>query len=372
LLVGLAILQLCVVGVPEARADYGKQYGAVVCRGAAFLVRFTYAANEERPEFDRNPPVGAALANLRIVDPGGCRLADGREIVLRHASLRDALAYGACGGDHSELFSLWIGGRKVYSRELQRGKCDQPHAVVAIYYDGSRLTECRRIPEGTPKVTSRRLCVDASARLTRAATEQGQPGKLALVRSATGQGAFCRGLVHVNPTEQERDRWYPGYWPWSARARWPVWTAHPHRRPADVETLRKVAAAGFDLDNDGRRDQVLWVQQDAGFFDGSFWVVLPSPASTERAKALASELREDPETAIPRARSAGAKVYAGDQTAYRNPRYVRLTPFFKCGRTWLHAQWATTRFDLPSELVLEPRPSGDLRTMCEFKALPDL
>lgn len=51
---------------------------------------------------------GRELDKLEPVNPAACKLADGREVLLRQGDMDDAASYGRCGGDTTELFSLWI------------------------------------------------------------------------------------------------------------------------------------------------------------------------------------------------------------------------------------------------------------------------
>ncbi len=52
-----------------------------------------------------------------IGDPSHCKLADGRDAFLRQGELI-APALGECAGDTTHIFSLWIGGKKLCSREI--------------------------------------------------------------------------------------------------------------------------------------------------------------------------------------------------------------------------------------------------------------
>ena len=116
-----------------AMADEQLYYGAVVCKGNEALVRFADAGDEDTPDFSGTPgSAPAALKQLKPADPSRCTLADGREVRLRHIGLRDFAPHGECGGDESQIFSLWIAGRKIYSEEIFHNKCGFPYDIASV------------------------------------------------------------------------------------------------------------------------------------------------------------------------------------------------------------------------------------------------
>jgi hypothetical protein len=76
----------------------------------------------------------------------------------------------------------------------------------------------------------------------------------------------------------------------------------------------------------------------------------------------------DPEAA----RKLGFQVFSGDQTPYREPRYVRYTAFRKDGATWLYATWAVNLLERPTAIITRPQSDGTQTLICSYQATPDL
>jgi hypothetical protein len=349
-----------------ARADDSYYYGSVVCRGAQALVRFTEASNDDQPDFSTTPgTLGGALRRLKPVDPSRCKLADGSEVALKHIGLRNASGHGQCGGDESQMFSLWIGGKKIYSREVWHNPCDAPYSIAAILFSGKRLTECRikQDESGTPD--AKPICKDASSRLSQPLAETADAGTFKLVRSARGKADFCASLVRPALTDGAGMSSVFANWP--ARVSWPSVAV----RGGAISEEGDAPELSIDFDNDGSVDHAFRIAGDTNYFNGQFWMIPPRNASEADSETVAGGLRDDPDKAAAM-RTKGMRIFAGDQTAYHEPRYVRLTPFSADGQTFLHAAWATPRLDLPDDLVLRPNANGGLDEICAWQAIPPL
>jgi hypothetical protein len=346
----------------SAMADEQLYYGAVVCKGNEALVRFADAADEDTPDFSGTPgSAPAALKQLKPADPSRCTLADGREVRLRHIGLRDFAPHGECGGDESQIFSLWIAGRKVYSEEIFHNKCGFPYDIASVLFDGKRLTECRTETKSTFDDAPKLDCRDASKRLQAPIAESDHPAAFALIRFAPGKEDFCRGLAKEGPAEASSAP------PWPARGSWPSVTVAGEDEAGDEPEQEK----SIDLDGDGAVDRAVPVERHDNFFDGRLWFIGPPGKSDDEVDAIAARLAEDPDKAGD-LRKEGVRVYAGDETAYKEPRYVTLTPFEIAGETYMHGRWASPRLDLPDDIVVKPNASGGLDEMCVWRAVPSL
>ena len=365
---GLAVVAMLAATAPASADDY-FYYGAVVCQGSKALVRFTEASNDDVPDFTRTPgTIGGTLLKLKPVDPGRCTLADGRDVVLKHIGLTDSQGHGECGGDESQGFSLWIGGKKIYSDEVWHNHCDFPSSISSIYFDGNRLTECR-IKGSVGGTDPKPACEDVSARLTKPLPETADAGTLKLLRFAPGSQDFCTGLVKELPPDDASAPGLGANWP--ARVSWP---------PVAVrgETYWEMDHGGvedqtIDLDNDGTVDRAIPIQDTNGYFDGLFWLLAPPGKTADEIDTIAGKLRENPETkTFAEVRRAGFRVFAGDQTALEEARYTTLALFRADGQTFMHARWVIRRADLPDDLILKPNPAGGLDEICAWKAIPAL
>jgi hypothetical protein len=355
-----------------ARADVLYSYASVVCKDNRALLRFTFAYNNEQPDFGKSgssddpSPIGADLETLSADDPSHCKLGDGREILLKQADLGDAAAYGQCGADTTETFSLWIGKDKIYSREVWHHKCGWPFEIRAIALDASELIECRATSEGLSDDHPAVTCTDQSERLRHPIVDKDAPGKVVLIRSAANTEAFCRSLVKLRAPEQFGPS-PPPYATWPTRQRDGI---------EEVEPIAVAHAELIDLNNDGRLDRVVSWSGDGSGPNGNetVWALLPQGASETVVAELEKELQFAGEEKLTALRKAGMIVFAGDQTAYRSVGAVHLTPFRRDGTTWMHATIirGIGTLNEPTDLVLRPTPAGDLDEICVFRATPPL
>lgn len=375
-----ALAALC-LAPPPASADEAFYYGRVTCSGNEALVRFTWAWNDDVPDFDLVVERGArqeldlapvlenflsdAFRHAVPEDPGECLLSDGRRVVLRHVGLDDGLGHGQCGADERQMFSLWIGPMKVYSRELSHNRCGSPHDIAAIIVSGSRMTECRIERDGFTGTDRGAFCYDASDRLEINLDEGEALGSLELLRAA--DRPFCEALVRASP-QRSPALVNPAHEAWPALAHADeVDVAGAERREADSIQSDEIV---LDFDNDGVLDRAVAVRRTSHYFDGQFWLVFPEQVGADEIGAWRNRLEGEPNE-VSAARAAGVRAFAGDQTAFHELRYTTLTPITLDGETYLHARWAYPRMDLPKDLILRPSTTG-LEEVCAWRAIPPL
>jgi hypothetical protein len=360
-----------------ARADYNRAYAAVVCKGNRSLIRFTFAEDEDPPEFTRpgssnaqqwggplmiSKPTDTELDQLVPDNPSRCRLQDGREILLRQGDLDDVAAYGTCGSDATEIFSLWIGGRKIYSREIWHPKCGFPSEITEILVDGDHLTECRSAHKDELANAQPATCTDRSERLSNPIHDNADDGKVVLVRFAPDREAFCRSLIRP---------WAPT--PGAPRVNWPTYS---HDGLETVEYPESSQLDDMDLDNAGKTSRVASWEDGSGGPNGdeSLWAVLPDNASKSDVQSVQKKLARADEGTVDALRQLGIIVFAGDQTLYRSVGGVHLVPFVRDGTTWMHASHVnySRAGSNPTDVILRPTPNGELKEICVFHANPPL
>jgi hypothetical protein len=362
-----AMVVISALGAAPAFADQLWTYGAVVCQGDRAMVRFAVAYNDSAPVFSAPPAdVDRGLSRLAIRDPSTCRLSDGRVVRLTHTRYSDATPYGMSGGVSSNVFTLSVGNDVLYRREgiWRRMEPFQTRATVIV--EPERVIECRYTESSPdPELPGRpQTCTDAPQRLAGLEPEpqRGAPGALFLERSAPGEEGFCRALVVPA---------LPRYS--SPQDAWPAFVSS---QPAEMIVDRfaryniydQMRADGFDLDNDGVRDHPVSIENQDNYIDAVFWALPPQPV---QQRLLMRREAHDFTDNVQHLRAEGWRIYAGDQTAFAEIRYVTLTPIFRFGATYLHARWAIPGRPF-SDLVMRPRADGGMDEICAFSIVPAL
>lgn len=362
-----AVAACLTVNAAPARADWTDYYGAVVCEGDAALVRFGEASNNDPPAFAPPPaPFAHLFANATIADPSRCRLRDGRVVTFHQSELQDSMPYGAGGAISTKWFTLTVGNRVIYEREVFDRR-DEPRADLSIIYDGERLTECRT-QEGNLWESHEipLTCTERPERLPGARfAHLPRRTHIELTRFARGNERFCRAMLQPN----ERDTDEGVHWP----ALIPYDPSNVVSFGADDTIFgdRYGFALGnaegehprFDIDNDGVIDEPQRVVGQSHSFDAMFWI-MPPPGVTREQIADVANAAIDYEGATPR--PEGWRIYSGDQTAFERARYTTLTPAFHNGHTYFVARWSFPRRDLPNAVVLRPHADGSLEEICAF------
>jgi uncharacterized protein len=331
----------------------------LACRGDKALLRFTHDDWMDNPHSNAPPHIGGALAYVTDAKPS-CTLADGRVVRYKTASVNDASAYGECGAETSQIYSVWIDDKKIVNREIRAGHCDSD-PVRALYLDGTHLTKCQEQRGPSDPSAASSDCSDISAQLTKAASDSSD-GKFLVTQSAPGQQAFCESLIRDLPPKDQS-----GTEPYGGDADWPQKTAFPAQPLVGDDATQ----ADFDLNNSGKPQHVFIVRQATHFFDGDLWLIAPKQLATDKVQDIVAGLGDD-EPDLAQLRKQGFQIFAGDQTPYGEPRYVHFTPFRKDGATFLFARWATNLLNQPTEMILRPMPDGTQRQVCTYQAIPNL
>lgn len=320
----------------------------VACAGGKALIRFEHAGESDGTLDNAPPDIGGPLAHA-IASKSQCRLADGRIVRFKTASLGDHQASGECGAEDSQLYSVWIGDDKIISRERRAGKCDS-NPVRAIFLDGHRLVQCAEEKGPFDEKADTHSCNDISTRLRKPIHDTLPSGQFTITYAARDMRGFCEGMIHPSkPDESEPD--------------WPQKTV----APADTATL---TGPRFDLNNSGHPQHVITIAGENHFFDGNFFLIAPRSMSAEAVAKVVEKQSDEPDPAA--ARKLGFQVFAGDQTPYREPRYVRHTAFRKDGATWLYATWAANLLEQPTAMITRPQSNGTQKLICSYQATPDL
>jgi uncharacterized protein len=331
----------------------------LVCQGDKALLRFSHDDGMDNPFSNAPPEIGGALARAADAKPS-CTLADGRVVRYKTASENDAAAYGECGGETSQIYSVWVGDKKVVNREIRAGHCDSD-PVRALYLNGAHLTKCQEQRGPSDSAAASTDCSDISAQLAKGAPDP-TDGKFLVTQSAPDQQAFCEGLIRDLPPKEQA-----GTEAHSGDADWPQKTAFPSQPlVGDGAT-----SADFDLNNSGSAQHVFIVRQATHFFDGDLWLIAPKQLAADKVQDIVAGLGDDPPD-LASLRKQGFQIFAGDQTPYGEPRYVHFTPFQKNGATFLFARWATNLLDQPTEMILRPMPGGTQKLVCTYQAIPNL
>lgn len=370
----IAVISILLLSaISPAHADTRSAYAAVVCKGNRALVRFTFAWNSDEPEFTRpgsnevqgwgwalmaSKPVAPDLDKLIPTKPSKCTLEGGQNIVLLQAEINDGPPAGHCSGDGTELFSLWVGGRKVFDREAWRHTCGFPSEITELLINGDRLTECRATHNGPmPTDVQPAICTEQPGRLSKSTTDEGDDGKVTLVRSAPGQAAFCRNFIKPSPVHEE----------------WLTYLAasveEVEFQPVDMIGLTHLPIASQSY------RAVVWESFGGGENgDETLWALLPDLTNNTDAEAARRRLAGAKDSEIKAMRKSGILVFAGDQTLYGHVGGVHLTPFILGKTAYMHAglQAGLRSATTPTDLILQPMSSGDLREICVLRANPPL
>lgn len=370
---------LIAAAAPSAFADYYTAAAGLQCRGDVVAIRFGGASNDEPPEFYDLPAAYAAgWAKTPFAEDNRCKLANGAEVVLRWGE-EQAYGWGMGGADPSAFFSLWIDGRRVFSREqFKSGYASSDGYLNSVFVSPAAKEICSfprlddpRANDSTPPVT----CASKPFRVDSMPPDPELPGVEDFARigtitvAATHSEQFCRRFIEPreasNPSLPREGIAIPSdAQQFFQRGEEDVF---PPKRVSDRMAFVQAHATFdyFDLWNTGKSNTVVRFFGDWKFFNGD--VLFYRQADTPEA-----EIRE----VMVQAQEPGsgthyykdlAKKY-GWQTITENPDvYEHWTPFRLSGVTYLMqhktygSQWTLYR----------PSPKGALTTVCVFQMIED-
>ena len=236
--------------------------------------------------------------------------------------------------------------------------CGFPSEITELLIDGDRLTECRATHNGLmPTDVQPAICTEQPGRLSKFTPDEGDDGKVTLVRSAPGQEAFCRNFIKPSPVHRE----------------WPTYLAASVEdvefEPVDMIGLTHLPIAGQTY-------RAVVVDSFSGGENGdeTLWALMPDLTNNSDAEAAQQRLMGARDTEIQAMRKSGILVFAGDQTLYGHVGGVHLTPFILGKTTYMHAglQLGLRSATTPTDLIFQPTSSGGLREICVLRANPPL
>lgn len=378
-LIGLAVLAgLASIAAPSAFADYYTTAAALQCQGNLVAVRFGGGHNGEPPKFHDLPAAYAeGWSRTAFADGNRCKLANGKEVVLRWGD-EQAFGWGMGGADPPAFFSLWIDGRKIFSREqFKSGYASSDADLNSVFVSPDAKEICRfprlddpRSNDDKPPVT----CAGAPIRIDSFLVDPELPGVEDIARigtisvAATHSEQFCRRFVApIEGSEmwaRERVEVPPEAQRFFQRGEEDIYPPKDAKRRSDY--VRGHATFDhFDLWNAGKSNTVVRFYGDWKFFMGDVLFYRDGDAPEADIRTVMSKVAE-PGGGKPYYRDL-AKEY-GWQTITENPDvYERWTPFRLSGVTYLlqHAafgsQWTLYRTG----------PQGALATVCVFQLVED-
>lgn len=289
----LLALLLMLAG-PPALADEVHHYGQLICEGNRALIRIATAIEGREPVFPHDP----SAPPFAVAPVGGdsCRLANDREVKIKIGS-ESSDPRDRCGG-RASFFSVWVGERKVLSRQPIAMGCEfdvEAYSTIVLLED-ERLMAC--LDEFTfPRHsgTSGLGCKDESDRLRTAPRDTLEypndpatkvpPGTIQIVLSEIPEP--CSAFLTQNPDSgptydalRQASTFWPRHFPDLKVPMYPydpkkldagrivfelptslaekVEFEHVVHFPEDEQELLFgiLGYARFDFDNDGKQDSV--------------------------------------------------------------------------------------------------------------------
>lgn len=334
----------------------------LVCDTAANVALVRFAVSEDTvPVFPRLPK--ALDRGLSASSGSGrtdCTLANGTTIRVRGGT-EQAFAYGAGGASPPAFFSLWINGRKVYSRKTWMPGYGDASAHLPVY-DGAviapdRITICATA-EGKPQRCTGEPLDLAKAPLDRVeyGTGKAKVGQFTFVAKGAANQQFC--AAYLGAIKPGIDAALHGQATSYDIALPPLVKQTsldaPHMHSGPVDLLPGAA-----------RTLVAW-SDDTHYFDGT--VIVLAAAGTKMNTISAAYPYADIETWPARSTPPNVTLISGGQKQlYPNvsPRYVHLVPQRVDGALYLLA-YPTNKRERPTAALVKPLPDGGFITLCAF------
>ena len=310
-----------------AQADVEITHVDVVCDAQAnlALVRFAISFNDDPVRYPSLPQeLDRGLSGSSGSDRNDCTLKNGVRIRVR-GGREQAFAYGFGGANPPAFFSLWIGRRRVFSRQTwlpgYESSFDHSPTYDGMLIEPGHLTICKS-SEDRPQecksqsLTLKRLPFDP----VEYGTSRHKPAArtdISIAKGAVNQQFCSRYLRHMAPDMDGalQGRRSTFNFDWS-----------PQDVAAEGDGGGQPQSGVVELSPDTTRRMMTW-GGESHYFDGDVIVLAPR-AMTARDIAATYQL-EDIETWPKIAAPSGVTLVSGGQPQlYPNvsPRYVHLVP----------------------------------------------
>jgi hypothetical protein len=378
-----ALMGLGVLAGPPAHASQTLPVVLLQCRGEEAVVRFEYG--------DAVAPLPGTMAerwrDVPFAGTEGCTLSGGEAVMVLQGALQTS-EYGG-GADPPGFISLWIGGKKVFSREFYKGGYGS-HGLThnSILYAPGSLTRCT-YPQATmeyidlAKVTCAQTRMDVAAMpidpQAPTATMLASFGELSVM--SVSSEAFCRGFVKPHGYGRDSSTLFvakkqslappPGtQFPLSASGKdaddpfggngW---------KPGDFAgPLLRYAVRRFDLTNSGEEQTVLRLWASSKAFYGDIYLY---------RKGVASQAEID---AVIKAQPTGSDIHlVYRKLAAETGWFVAFAPDEVYSRIYampLRIEGVTYLFaysieveDTPTATLYRMKPDNRPETVCTFQEL---
>lgn len=133
-----------------ARADQASTNADVVCSRSAeiAIVRFGMSWNDDPPQYAKLPAsIDGGLSAAKPSKSARCRLPSRRQVKVRMWDA-EAQSRGFGGGDPESFFDIWVGSRKVLSKQQWKPRAfDADPWTSAVVVRGRQLILCTRPSE---------------------------------------------------------------------------------------------------------------------------------------------------------------------------------------------------------------------------------
>ncbi len=377
-----------------AQADEYRQVVGVQCSGNGATIRFGWSNNEDPVRFNPLPSGFDRWLDVPIAQTGHCRLSNGQEVVAR-AGTDQPFAYGMGGDNPPEFFSLWIGGKKIVSRQIYKDGGASPKLFLSAVFVGTgSITSCRydvkgkddlavmppaiwyeakRAADVPTRCETRKLDVSMlRADPKEAPAERATVGTISV---ADGDRTFCRQFIR--PTAEYRAISAASYFNIGAPSTvskevLAFLQLHPDVPFADdgvgpgtsiMVEGGMYAVAQFDLFGDGHPAIVIRFSGDNHYFDGERFFIREGQVDHKDIAALIAANFEPDDAKGWRIIDGGATLY--ERKYHNSARYTHFALFRLGGKTYLLAR-PTNQELTPSAILYRVDRSG-LSTTCTFQ-----
>lgn len=373
---------------------YPVSYGELTCEGDRALLRFGEGLNEEAPVFPELPK-GIAPFRTSPVDGNRCELTSGRAVVAKMATIQ-ARAYGLCGGANRSLASLWVGGRRILSRQRVVEPCFDLDLADIWVVEGDTLTLCRsaeavdRLERWRPRglvPSCRTVAFSDLPQGTLPATVEKPLGKVEITQ---GDPEFCSRFIESGTTPPT------GSWAlgaagrmdsWNDPRRWkagqpmksgmvppadyqslvpPVGTKRPFAEQ-DSKGLRQFMSWRHDVDHDGAAEVMIRQVERSGAFEGDIVYLLSQNITPEMALDSLESL--SPEEPLPNGITRYTGILEGVSDDYDH-RFTYQDLFVVESEALVFAA-PVFRNVRPTALIYRILPDGGPQTVCVFQRVED-